>query len=80
MQNFITSISDKAQAIGFYIVLFGFPSLIAFGHLSEGTNNRLLDILLLSATFFWGSSKSGATKDATISTLAQANTAVDGKL
>jgi hypothetical protein len=70
MQKITDFLSEKAQAIGFYIILIFFSSLIAFAHLSEGVCNRFLDIILLSATFYYGSSKSGATKDATL--LAQA--------
>jgi hypothetical protein len=70
MKQFLDFLHDtKTQAYGFFIVLIGFPCLIAFAHLSEGLSNRLLDIVLLSATFYWGSSKSGAVKDEAISNL-----------
>lgn len=61
--------NTKTQAILAYITVIGVGTLLVFGHLTEGINNRILDIALLTATFYFGGSKSSAAKDETIATL-----------
>jgi len=56
----------KTQAILAFVVVIGVGSLLEFGHLTEGINNRILDIALLTATFYFGGSKSSSAKDETI--------------
>jgi ABC-type lipoprotein release transport system permease subunit len=63
--------NTKTQAILSFVIIFGVGVLLVFGHLSEGINNRILDIALLTATFYFGSSKSGADKDKAIQSLSQ---------
>jgi len=58
--------NTKTQAILAFVVVIGVGSLLEFGHLTEGINNRILDIALLTATFYFGGSKSSAAKDDTI--------------
>ena len=60
----------KTQAILAFLVLFGVGGLLELGHLSEGLNNRILDIALLTATFYFGGSKSSTSKDETIKSMA----------
>jgi len=61
--------STKTQAILAFVVVIGVGTLLEFGHLTEGINNRILDIALLTATFYFGGSKSSSAKDDTISRL-----------
>lgn len=44
--------------------------MVVFGHLSETSSNRIFDLMFLTATFYYGSSRSGAAKDEAISALA----------
>lgn len=71
MQQFLSILkSTKTQAyLAFTILLCGF-GLISFGKLTDNVSNRIFDLMFLTATFYFGSSKSGATKDETISSLA----------
>lgn len=62
--------NTKVQAIGFYIVMIGGGLLVWIGKLPDNDRNRIFDLMFLSATFYYGSSKSGANKDETISNLA----------
>jgi len=62
--------NTKVQAIGFYIVMVGGFLLVWKGALPENDRNRLFDLMFLTATFYYGSSKSGAAKDDTIASLA----------
>lgn len=62
--------ATKTQAYLAYTILIGGGLIIEFGHLQANDNNRILDLMFLSATFYFGSSKSGASKDETIATLA----------
>ena len=62
--------STKTQAILAFVVVIGVGSLLEFGHLTEGINNRILDIALLTATFYFGGSKSSSAKDETIQSMA----------
>lgn len=61
--------NTKTQAILAFLVLIGVGCLLEFGHLTEGINNRILDIALLTATFYFGGSKSSSSKDDTIANL-----------
>jgi hypothetical protein len=71
MQKITDLLSDKAQLlIALIIVLAGFAYLI-WAHGPDAINNRVEDLMFLVGTFYFGSSKSGTTKDATISSLAQ---------
>lgn len=62
----------KTQAILAFVIVLGVGSLLEFGHLTEGINNRILDIALLTATFYFGGSKSSSAKDDTINMLSKA--------
>jgi len=64
----------KAQAALAFIIVVGGLLIICFGHLSETSNNRIFDLMLLTATFYYGSSKSGATKDEAIANLSAPQT------
>jgi len=61
--------ATKTQAILAFIVIIGVGALLKFGGLTEGINNRILDIALLTATFYFGGSKSSSSKDDTIAKL-----------
>lgn len=61
----------KTQAVVAYVIMIGGGLMILFGHLTEGVNNRILDIILLTATFYFGGSKTSASKDETINTMAK---------
>ena len=62
--------NTKTQAfLAFAIVIGGFL-MISFVHLSDTVDNRLFDLMFLTATFYFGSSKSGTAKDDTIANLA----------
>ena len=63
--------NTKVQAFGFYIVMVGGFLLVWKGALPENDRNRLFDLMFLTATFYYGSSKSGTAKDDTIANLAQ---------
>lgn len=63
--------STKTQAILSFVIILGVGIILVFGHLTEGINNRILDIALLTATFYFGSSKSGSDKDKAIQSLSQ---------
>lgn len=66
--NFLKS--TKTQAYLAFTILIGGGLLIKFGGLQANDNNRIFDLMFLTATFYFGSSKSGASKDETIATLA----------
>lgn len=70
--------STKTQAILAYVIIIGGGLVILFGKLPDNDRNRIFDIILLTATFWYGSSKSGAAKDETISNLAQNQSPVVG--
>lgn len=61
--------NSKTQAYLAYLILIGCGLLLVWGGLTEGINNRILDIALLTATFYFGGSKQSATKDETIANL-----------
>ncbi len=65
--------NTKVQAIGFYIVMIGGGLLVWMGKLPDNDRNRIFDLMFLTATFYYGSSKSGAAKDDTIASLASQN-------
>lgn len=67
--------STRTQAFLAYIILIGGGLILKFGGLADNDRNRLWDILFLTATFYFGSSKSGATKDETIASMAATNSA-----
>ncbi len=67
--------NTKVQAIGFYIVMIGGGLLVWMGKLPDNDRNRIFDLMFLTATFYYGSSKSGAAKDDTIASLASQSTA-----
>lgn len=56
----------KTQAVLAFFILIGGASILVKGHLTEVLANRVLDIMLLTATFYFGASKSSAVKDETI--------------
>lgn len=62
--------STKTQAFLAFLIICGGFAMIAFCKLPDNDANRLFDIILLTATFYFGSSKSGANKDETIANLA----------
>lgn len=71
MQTFLKYLKDtKTQAFLAFIIIIGGGLLIGFAKLPDNDRNRIFDIILLTATFYFGSSKSGASKDETIATLA----------
>jgi len=62
--------NTKTQAfLAFTIVVGGFL-MISFVNLSDTVDNRLFDLMFLTATFYFGSSKTGSSKDETIAKLA----------
>lgn len=65
--------STRTQAYLGFIIMIGGGVAIYFGHLADNDKNRLFDIMLLTATYYFGSSKSGATKDETIASMAATN-------
>lgn len=70
MKNIMDMLSGKVQGvIAMIIILSGFAFLI-WAKAPETVNGRVEDLMFLVGTFYFGSSKSGATKDATIATLA----------
>lgn len=71
MKEFLSFIHrTKTQAILAFIIICGGMVMIALSHLDDSDKNHLYDLMLLTATFYFGSSKSGATKDETIANLA----------
>jgi len=62
--------ATKTQAILAFVALIGGGVLIKYGALPDNDRNRIFDLMFLAATFYFGSSKSGASKDETISNLA----------
>jgi len=75
MKSLLDFLHDtKVQAIGFYIVMMGGGLLVWQGHLPDNDRNRIFDLMFLTATFYYGSSKSGASKDETIASLANSQT------
>lgn len=56
--------------IAMAIILIGY-AFLAWAGKPDTTNARIEDLMFLVATYFFGSSRSGATKDATIANLAQ---------
>jgi hypothetical protein len=71
MKNITEFLSNQVQGvIALLIILCGFAFLI-WAHCPETINGRVEDLMFLVGTFYFGSSKSGSTKDATISSLAQ---------
>lgn len=61
--------STRVQAFGFYIIMLGGMLMIWKGGLDVNDKNRMFDLMFLTATFYYGSSKSGAAKDDTIAAL-----------
>lgn len=71
MSNFLNFLKGtKTQAFLAYLITTGGLGLIGFAGLPDNDRNRIFDIVLLTATFYFGSSKSGATKDETIASMA----------
>lgn len=62
--------NTKTQAILAFVLLAGGGLLIKFGMLPDNDRNRIFDLMFLTATFYFGSSKSGSAKDDTIANLA----------
>lgn len=63
--------NTKTQAILAYLIIGCGFALISFVKLSDTVSNRIFDLMFLTSTFYFGSSKSGATKDEAINTLTQ---------
>jgi len=62
--------STKTQAYLAFTILIGGGLIIVFGKVSETVDNRLFDLMFLIGTFYFGSSKSSASKDDAIATMA----------
>lgn len=63
--------NTRTQAILAFTVLIGGGCIIVFGKASETVDNRIFDLMFLVGTFYFGSSKSGASKDEAIANLSQ---------
>jgi|SRR5579863_3242186 len=62
-------LQQNITAIVAILIMVGLGCAITFAKLPDNDKNRMFDIMLLCATFYFGSSKSSAVKDQTIADL-----------